>query len=253
MASILEVLLSPAEFVPLPNRDLSHTSCVVYDVLRATTSMITALANGARELIPVSDIPSALRIKGQRSDVLLAGERNGWRIDARQTGGIEFDLGNSPREFTSEKVSGRSVVMTTTNGTCALRACAAARMVLVGALHNMRAMAQFIARTKPQNLLIVCGGTHDQAALEDTIASGALVELVSSWWDPAGIADSAFMAREIFRLHASDLETGLSLSRNGRRLLSIPELREDVAFAARLDVTAVVGVMQSGSVVKSEE
>ena len=118
----LEVILSPAEFAGLRQRDLSQAVCVVFDILRATTSMITALANGAEAIIPVGEISEALALRQKNPSVLLAGERHGLRIRADLTGSIDFDLGNSPREFTVEKVSGKIIVMTTTNGTRALRA-----------------------------------------------------------------------------------------------------------------------------------
>src|SRR5258705_11320215 len=130
-ATKLEAEFSPAEFAVLRERDLSRTVCVVFDVLRATTSMVSALANGAEAIIPVSEISEALAIRQQRPQVLLAGEREGLRIRGNLTGGVEFDLGNSPREFTAEKVQGRTIVMTTTNGTRALRASSGARPLLV--------------------------------------------------------------------------------------------------------------------------
>jgi len=117
-------LFTPAEFEALSKRDLSKSTCVVFDVLRATSSMVTALANGAEAIIPVSEISEALEIKRKDPQVLLAGERDGLRIEANLTGSISFDLGNSPREFTKEKVTGKKIVITTTNGTRALRACA---------------------------------------------------------------------------------------------------------------------------------
>src|SRR6266699_301124 len=104
MMRSIEVLFSPAEFSALARRDLSETACVVLDILRATTSMMTALANGAEAIIPVAEISEALALKQQRPEVLLAGERQGLRIRKDLTGGIEFDLGNSPREYTAEKV-----------------------------------------------------------------------------------------------------------------------------------------------------
>src|SRR5689334_12937954 len=122
MPTSLEVLFAPAEFVALRERDLRDTVCVVFDVLRATSSMVTALANGAEAIIPVSEIAEALAIQERNPRVLLAGERDGVRIQSALTGGIAFDLGNSPREFTRENVSGKTIVITTTNGTRALRA-----------------------------------------------------------------------------------------------------------------------------------
>src|SRR5205085_9593332 len=94
--------------------------------------------------IPVVEINEALAIKQQRPEVLLAGERHGLRIRKELTGGIDFDFGNSPRDFTPEKVHGKSIAWTTTNGTRALRASAGAEMVLLGALVNLRSVADIL-------------------------------------------------------------------------------------------------------------
>ena len=125
-----DVSFTPADFAVLKNRNLEDTLCVVFDVFRATSSMVTALANGAEMIMPVAEIADALALKQKTPgifSVLLAGERHGVRIRAAVAGGTDFDLGNSPREFTKEKVRGKTIVMTTTNGTRALRACAQAR------------------------------------------------------------------------------------------------------------------------------
>src|SRR5215471_21571447 len=98
--SCLEVLFTPADFENLKQQDLTDAVCVVFDVLRATSSMITALANGAKAIIPVEEISEAVALRRQNSQLLLAGERHGVRIPAALSGGIDFDLGNSPREFT---------------------------------------------------------------------------------------------------------------------------------------------------------
>src|SRR3989442_9567203 len=103
MKKTLEVLFAPAEFVVLPRQDLSQTVCVVFDILRATTSMISALANGAEAIIPVGEIGEALELRRQHPDYLLAGERDGVRIRSPLTGGVDFDLGDLPREVTSER------------------------------------------------------------------------------------------------------------------------------------------------------
>src|SRR5262245_5284580 len=115
MMPSLEVLFTPADFAALEARDLSETVCVVFDVLRATSTIVTALANGASAIFPVAEISEALAVRRKEMDVLLAGERNGLRILNHLTGSIAFDLGNSPREFTRAKVAGRPIAMTTTN------------------------------------------------------------------------------------------------------------------------------------------
>ena len=170
---MLEVTFTPAEFAALRQRDLSHTVCVVFDVLRATSSMVTALANGAREIIPVCEIAEAVALRQTRPDLLLAGERDGVRILRAQTGSVDFDLGNSPREFTCERVAGRSLAMTTTNGTRALQACRGARGVLVGSFLNLSAVADWLARERVDSLLVVCSGTHEETAYEDVLGAGA--------------------------------------------------------------------------------
>src|SRR5262245_27463045 len=113
----LEVLFTPADFDALTRRNLNDALCVVFDVFRATSSMVTALANGAAAVVPVAEISDALSIRRKQPDILLAGERDGVRILAPISGGIDFDLGNSPREFTRDAVAGKTIVTTTTNGT----------------------------------------------------------------------------------------------------------------------------------------
>src|SRR5262249_18700665 len=161
---MLEVLFTPAEFAALAERDLSQTVCVVFDILRATSSMITALANGALAIVPVLEISDALALRERQHDSLLAGERNGLRIGRELTGSIEFDLGNSPREFTRENVHGKTIVMTTTNGTRALRACAGASKTFVGSFLNLKSLGASLQAIRPTTLLVVCSGTQEEAS-----------------------------------------------------------------------------------------
>jgi 2-phosphosulfolactate phosphatase len=247
----IEVLFTPAEFDALSRRDLSRTACVVFDILRATSTIVTALGNGAAALVPVAEISEALAWRARQPGVLLAGERNGLRIRSAQTGGADFDLGNSPREFTADVVRGKTIVTTTTNGTRALRACAPAQTVLVGSFLNLAATARRLRELAPENLLLVCSGTGEQAAMEDALAAGALADLV--WSDVrGGIADSAQLVREFYRRFQNDLTTAVTHSANGRRLLALPELREDVAFCLRRDAVVLVAVMsRDGRIEKS--
>ena len=239
----LEVLFSPAEFAALDHINLSETVCVVIDVLRATSSMVTALSNGARAIIPVMGIPEALSLRSQQADMLLAGEREGVRIPVELTGGIAFDLGNSPREFKKEVVAGKTIVMTTTNGTRALRACAHAKKVLVASFLNLRAMAVYLDEEAPAHLILVCSGTNEESAYEDTLCAGALCDLLWVKWSEGSISDSALMARKLFCQERQDLLGAVSQSRNGRRLLSRPDLREDVRFCVQRDVLNMVPEM----------
>ena len=175
----IDAILSPAELPALAGRDLRDTTCVVFDVLRATSTFVTALHNGAKAVIPVAEISEALALRQKQPGILLGGERDGVRIRAGQTGGIDFDLGNSPREYTPEKVRGKTIVSTTTNGTRALRAGAGAQMVLAASFLNLTATAQFIRQLQPAQIVLVCAGTRENIATEDVLAAGALCELLS--------------------------------------------------------------------------
>jgi 2-phosphosulfolactate phosphatase len=244
MESNLEVLFTPAEFSALPGRDLADLHCVVFDVFRATSTMLIALANGASRIFPVREISEALRLRADHPAALLAGERDGVRILSAQSGGVDFDLGNSPREFTPERVAGREIIMTTTNGTRALQACLGARRIFPGAWLNLGALARRLQSEPAARLLIICAGTYDEAAYEDTLAAGALCDLVWAQFalEPGRISDSAHIARQIYLDAGRNVEGAMQRhSRNARRLLSIPGLREDVPFCLRrdaLDLTA---------------
>jgi 2-phosphosulfolactate phosphatase len=240
MPTTLEVLFAPAEYTLLHERDLRQTLCVVFDVLRATSTMVTALGNGAAAIVPVAEISEALSVRKRQPEVLLAGERDGVRIEGHLTGGVRFDLGNSPREFTPDRVGGRSIVITTTNGTRALRACSPAAAVLLGSFLNLRATAEAIEQRSPQHLLLVCSGTLDQAASEDVLGAGALCELLWSKFGGGGVADSACIARRFFLLEQNDLRAAVAQSRNGRRLMAHADLRDDVPFCVRRDFLSLV-------------
>jgi 2-phosphosulfolactate phosphatase len=234
----IEAILTPAELPALARRDLSATACVVFDVLRATSTFVTALHNGAQQIIPVSEISEALSIRKKQSHVLLGGERHGVRI---QADGIAFDFGNSPREYTTEKVRGKTIVSTTTNGTRALRACAGAKIVLAASLLNLAATTKFVRRTDCEKLLIVCAGTFENAALEDILAAGALCESISSGNDM--LSDSAQIALRAYLQVKPDLDNVIQTSENARRLLSLLDLRDDVSFCLQRDVFDLVAAL----------
>jgi 2-phosphosulfolactate phosphatase len=233
----LEVLFAPAELTALPRRDLGDTWCVVFDVLRATSTIVTALTNGARAIRPVSTIDQALAERARSPDALLAGERGGWRIGPELTGGITFDLGNSPREFTGDAVAGRTIVMTTTNGTLALEACAGAPVVLAAAFLNLAAVAASILASSPSRVLLVCSGTGERCAYEDALAAGALCDLLVA---RAELLDSARLALAGWRSVAARYAAEIGEGENGRRLRSCRELAEDVAFCGHRSVFQVV-------------
>ena len=229
---IIDTVLTPAEIDLLPVQNLAGTLCVVFDVLRATSSIITGLAHGAEEIRPVLSIEEALASRAEWPDAILGGERFGNRIDG-------FDLGNSPVEYRRPDL--RRIVTTTTNGTVALRACAAADQVLAGALLNMAAVADHVRRAAAERLVLVCAGTFRELALEDVLAAGML----TAEFPEAVKTDAAQVALATYTMSATDLPAALRQSKNGRKLAADGR-GADVEFCAQVSRYPIVGVLRDG-------
>lgn len=236
----LQTTFTPADFEALARTDLSETTCVVFDILRATSSMVTALGNGAERIRPVATIDEALAAKAEYPEALLCGERHGRRITAEQTGGTDFVLGNSPREYTPEMVAGKTLISTTTNGTRALRASQGGRNVLVGSFLNLQATIDHLRNASPTQLVLVCGGTFEEAAFEDALAAGAIADAVWDLFADEHIEDSAQIARALWQAHGGSLNESIHRALNARRLLAVPELAADVDCCLQRDKHALV-------------
>jgi 2-phosphosulfolactate phosphatase len=228
----VDVFFLPSELGELPDR------VVVIDVLRATSTMAEALANGARAVFPVDTADDAARIAQNigRDSVILCGERKGLPIEG-------FDLGNSPGEFTPERVEGQSLVMTTSNGTRAFLAVAerwAAKAdpehgaVLAGSFLNLGAVAREVA--KGEGAALVCAGREGRFGLDDALCAGALIRALEA--DGAvALNDAGQAARRLFG--DVDVAERLADTAAGRHLAAI-ELAADVDFCSRVDRTDVV-------------
>ena len=243
MPRTINVHLLPSLVAP---EDLAGKIVVVIDVLRATTTIVHALAAGAVEVIPCLEIDEALRIAGESvATSIRGGERGGRKIEV-------FDLGNSPLDYTPAKVGGRSVVFTTTNGTRALMRCRSARRVLIGAFVNFSAVCRALA--EEDVIEIVCAGTDGHVTREDTLLAGAIVDELSRGIDsrtlPRGeggvqINDQAEIAADAWRSAIGDLtgqsplSTAMRRSRGGRNLIEIGQ-ENDIDIAAQIDKFDIV-------------
>jgi 2-phosphosulfolactate phosphatase len=234
---MIDVALSPAEISHLKEADLRQTTAVVFDVLRATSSMITGLAHGVAGFLPVRTVEAAREWKERKPDLLLAGERHG-------VPPAGFDLGNSPSEFKS--VRGRQIIITTTNGTAALEQVRNAKTVLLGALVNIAALAELIRSSSPEHLLLICAGTGDRFSLEDAIGAGALLATLNrtDYLDPAALVHS------LFSQVRDDLQTCLCHSQNGRALLALGK-EQDIRDCGQLSVYDTVGILRGEAVVSA--
>lgn len=241
----LDVFLTPGELVN--GGELAGRAAVAIDVLRATSTMVEALANGASWVIPTGEVEEA-RLLVQRlgpGDVLLCGERGSRRVDG-------FDLGNSPLEFVRDRVAGQGLVMTTTNGTTALLAAAGSRSkpprrTVVGSLLNLEAVAQSLVEAD-DGISILCAGKERRFAVEDTVAAGLLVKRVEalSGGRPE-LNDAAAAAETLAERHADSLEEMLAGSAAGRQLIEVGH-GDDLAFCGQLDRHPVVPELVDGRV-----
>lgn len=183
-------------FLPslIPAAELNGSTCVVIDVLRATTTMIAAFAAGARGVVPCLSIEDAQQAAAALpvGQAVLGGERRGLLIPG-------FALGNSPTEYTPDSVGGKAVVMTTTNGTKALLHCAAAERVLVAGFVNLSAVCQSL--TGSPSVDILCAGAHGHVGRDDALVAGAIVTRLADQGD-LQLDDSAALARDAW-LHLS--------------------------------------------------
>ena len=219
----------------VPHGELAHATVVVIDVLRATTTISAALANGAHEIFPCPDLEKARQLAaGMEPRPLLGGERGGLKIDG-------FDLGNSPAEYGPEVVAGRQIVFTTTNGTRAMSASLDADRVLLGAFVNYSAMLEMLEHDEnPVHLL--CAGTNGEITQEDLLLAGALVEGLSDQGRiPAN--DGALTALQAWRaLPEENLVHALQESHGGKNLQEL-DFHEDIELAAERDRWPAVGLL----------
>jgi 2-phosphosulfolactate phosphatase len=227
----LDVCFTPNE---LSGVDLSKKTVVVIDVLRATSTIVCALAAGARSVFPVASIEEAVRLAQVlgREDALLAGERKSLRIEG-------FDLGNSPSEFTPERVEGKHLVMNTTNGTVALLAAAGAGHVLVGALVNLDAVARAVAELG-KDAVALCAGREQRFAVEDAVCAGLLFQRVRALKKGARYGGDAAVTAQLLASHyATSVPLVLSKSAAGRQLARAG-LGADLQTCADMDRLAIV-------------
>jgi 2-phosphosulfolactate phosphatase len=168
--------------------DLAGGSVVVIDVLRASTTILHALAAGASEVIPCLEVDDALSIASKsRSDYILGGERGGLPIDG-------FDLGNSPTDYTPDRVQGKAVIFTTTNGTRAMMRCRQAGRVAIGAFVNAAAVVEWL--TGQERVHLICAGSAGRVSRDDVLFAGMLVERLQRQGLAYSLNAQAITARE---------------------------------------------------------
>lgn len=237
----VEVYLTPEGLTP---GSLRGAPVVVIDVLRTSTTIAAALAAGARGIYPSASTDDALRLTRDLGGdaVLLAGERRGLPVPG-------FDLGNSPREMTAERVGGRRLVLATTNGTPALSRTVGADVTLVGAAVNFRAVeheARSLLADRGR-LVIVCAGRESRFAMEDAYAAGRFVLSVTRRRRRVALDDGAQAALAVAERWGTDWLAVLERSA-AASMLTEAGMADDIAIAATMDRYPVVPRLRNGMV-----
>lgn len=224
----------------IPEGALKGGIAVVVDILRATTMMLHALGAGCEAVIPCTDINEARAIAAKLppGTALLAGERDGLPI-------FGFDLGNSPGSCTPEICRGKTLVITTTNGTPAIEACLAAERVLIAGFVNRSATTRLL-REDGRDVHIVCAGTDGQISFEDALFAGAMAEELWNKYELSGNDEAMIAVTSWYDIDSHDGEEGgilfdyLNRGRGGRRVreLGLAKDIEDAACVNRFDFTA---------------
>lgn len=223
----------------LEKKDLEEKSVVVIDALRATSTMIVALENGCSAFIPVSTVEEAKELAAQNPEFLLAGERRAFPLDG-------FHLGNSPRNYRPDRVKGKVVILTTTNGTRALVASRRGAEIFIGSFLNLSALTQRLIEAG-RDILIACAGEKDLFCLEDTVCGGAIVERLERTGLPVSKSDAANAAKVLYEQCEGDIYGMLCNSEWGQYLDGLG-LGKDVRLCARIDASKLVPVYREGKI-----
>jgi 2-phosphosulfolactate phosphatase len=230
----IDVFFTPAGLSPA---EVQGRAIFVIDILRATTTMCAALSHGAKAIIPVASTEEALRLSQTigSTDVILAGEQNCLKIPG-------FQLGNSPLEMSEVTVRGKTIIVSTSNGTKALLACQGAHSVYPTAAVNLSAAAEKARELteSDQPVAIVCAGRENAFSLDDSYCAGRLVAATLGDRRPRrGLNDAAIACLDLVRRYGDNWRRPLAYSRAGRELIRLG-FRADLLDAARLDAYPVL-------------
>jgi 2-phosphosulfolactate phosphatase len=233
----IDIQLIPS--APDPS-SLSKQTVVVIDILRATSVMVHAFSQGVLEIIPVATVEEAVKLAKHfpQGTPLLGGERGSKKIEG-------FDLGNSPREYVREKLEGKRLILTTTNGTKAFHSVSSGREVMAGSFFNIGAIGRRCLDLG-QDLLIFPSGDEGRFSLEDTVCGGMLIDhILNRGKGPVTLTDANQSAFILYQRFRENLVEAFRLSTHGRDLIE-RGFEEDLAYCAQIDITDIVPTFRDG-------
>ena len=238
----INVLFSPSVVDDLY---FSDKTVVVIDVLRATSTIIAAMENGAKEVVPVNSIEFAMKASSSMfgGQTLLGGERNTKKIDG-------FNLGNSPLEYTQANIAGKSIIFYTTNGSKAIVRTKYASTTLICSLSNVKSVANYLVQKNIPTVEIVCSGRNNLFCMEDTVCAGLIIQEILNQVNDVILSDGSIAALSLAKSHGEDLDKMIRESEHGRTLLE-NGFQGDLTYCSRLNTSTYIPVYFS-SIIKSQ-
>ncbi len=243
----IDAYLTP--LFPEKNNLFEGSVVIMIDVLRASTTICAALENDAKEVIPCESLDKAVSIYSSldRNVRFLGGERN-------CTAPSGFDAGNSPDEYTREKVEGKTVILTTSNGTRIFTKAREAAHRFIGSFVNIDILSNHIRKifseeNEFQNIVIMCAGTNNRLAYEDVLCGGAFVSMIQANFPEAALTDTADAAKNLFRLHSSDMVKFLKEREHASALIEMG-FEKDVETALSFNSYPVLPFVDGSSIKK---
>jgi 2-phosphosulfolactate phosphatase len=231
----------PTAAATLPQM-LSGNTALVIDVFRATSTMTTALANGASQILPAATVSEARQLAADLTpgSYLLGGERKAVLIPG-------FDLDNSPRAYGEDLVKAKTIVFTTSNGTKAIRRATTAQNLFLAAFLNARAAAKLAAETK-RDVFLVCAGTNDKFSLDDAVCAGLLIEHLTSLKPRARLSDFSLALHQLYLAHRHKLAQLMAKASHHRRLLDL-NLKDDITYCLQQDIFNLVPLWDGSKII----
>ncbi|MBD3349389.1 MAG: 2-phosphosulfolactate phosphatase [Candidatus Eisenbacteria bacterium] len=226
----------------LPEGNIKGTHVVVIDVLRASSTMVQACENGVERIIPVAGVEDATRLAPtlEKKNALLGGERDGRMIEG-------FDLGNSPLEYTSKAVKGKTLVLSTSNGTVAITQSAAAKELIVGCFLNLGAVVAHVLSSRPKKITLLCAGNQGRLSLEDLVCGGLMVRKISESFGGKLVLNDGALAGGALAGTMTDIGEVVRESSHGRLLAELG-FEADLDFCSRIDRSTSVPVVVDGRI-----
>jgi len=215
---------------------IKDKTVVVIDMLRATSVITTAMSNGCKGVIPVLTVDEVARIvKDSKEEFMLGGERNALKIEG-------FNYSNSPLEYTRQAIDGKTLIMTTTNGTKAIKGCIGASSILIGAMLNAKAIAQRIVKLN-KDVVIVNAGTYGEFSIDDFLCSGYIINCVLKLAQ-IELTDIAVTSHYIY-MNNEDIHNFIKYANHYKTIMKLG-LSEDLEYCCQKDIIDIVPEYKDG-------